>query len=108
MYAIIETGGKQYRVQKGGLIRVEKLDAQEGEQVVLDKVLAVGSGEEFTVGTPYLEGARVTGRVQKQGKGEKIIVFKYKPKKNYRRKKGHRQLFTEILVEEISCPGITF
>jgi len=106
VYAIIETGGKQYRVQEGDLIRVEKLDVPEGEKVVLDKVLAVGEGENFLVGTPFVPDAQVVAKVRRQGKGKKIIVFKYKPKKNYRRKRGHRQLFTELLVEEIIYPGM--
>lgn len=105
MYAIVETGGKQYRVEKGSLVKVEKLPVAEGEKVVLDKVLAVGSGDDLLVGSPYLEGAKIVACVQQQGKGKKIIVFKYKPKKNYRRKQGHRQLFTELLVEEIQYPG---
>lgn len=106
MFAIVETGGKQYRVQEGDLIRVEKLDVPEGEEVVLEKVLAVGEGEGFLVGTPFVPDAKVVARVQRQGKGKKIIVFKYKPKKNYRRKRGHRQLFTELLVKEIIYPGM--
>jgi len=106
VYAIIETGGKQCRVQEGDLIRVEKLDVPEGEKVVLDKVLAVGEGESFLVGTPFVPDAQVVAKVRRQGKGKKIIVFKYKPKKNYRRKRGHRQLFTELLVEEVIYPGM--
>ncbi|MFO7152272.1 MAG: 50S ribosomal protein L21 [Bacillota bacterium] len=101
MYAIIETGGKQYRVSEGDVIRVEKLCAQEGETVELDRVLAVSDGEKLTVGQPVLENAKVTATVLKHGKGKKIIVFKYKPKKNYRRKKGHRQPYTEIRIEKI-------
>jgi large subunit ribosomal protein L21 len=101
MYAIIETGGKQYRVSEGDVIRVEKLCAQEGETVELDRVLAVSDGEKLMVGQPVLENAKVTATVLKHGKGKKIIVFKYKPKKNYRRKKGHRQPYTEIKIEKI-------
>ncbi|KXG74631.1 50S ribosomal protein L21 [Fervidicola ferrireducens] len=101
MYAIIETGGKQYRVSEGDVIRVEKLRAQEGETVELDRVLAVSDGEKLMVGQPVLENAKVTATVLKHGKGKKIIVFKYKPKKNYRRKKGHRQPYTEIKIEKI-------
>lgn len=101
MYAIIETGGKQYRVSEGDVIRVEKLDAPVGETVLAEKVLAVGNGSELKVGTPVVEGAKVSLKVQSHGKGEKIIVFKYKPKKNYRRKQGHRQPYTEVLVEKI-------
>lgn len=106
MFAIIETGGKQYKVSPGTVLRVEKLDASEGERVLLEKVLAVEKGGELLVGTPYVEGAKVSATVRSQGKARKIIVFKYKPKKNYRRKKGHRQLYTELVVEEISCPGL--
>ncbi|MDN5332590.1 MAG: large subunit ribosomal protein [Tepidanaerobacteraceae bacterium] len=101
MYAIIETGGKQYRVSEGDVIRVEKLCAQEGETVELDRVLVVSDGEKLMVGRPVLENAKVTATVLKHGKGKKIIVFKYKPKKNYRRKKGHRQPYTEIKIEKI-------
>lgn len=101
MYAIIETGGKQYRVSEGDVLRVEKLDAPVGETVLVDKVLAVGNGEEMKVGTPLVEGAKVTLKVQNHGKGEKIIVFKYKPKNNYRKRQGHRQPYTEVLVEKI-------
>lgn len=101
MYAIIETGGKQYRVSEGDVIRVEKLDAPVGETVLAEKVLAVGNGDDLKVGTPVVEGAKVSLKVQNHGKGEKIIVFKYKPKKNYRRKQGHRQPYTEVLVEKI-------
>ncbi|MCG0275541.1 MAG: 50S ribosomal protein L21 [Thermosediminibacteraceae bacterium] len=101
MYAIIETGGKQYRVSEGDVIRVEKLNAAEGETIKLDRVLAVSDGEKLMVGRPVLENAKVTATVLKHGKGKKIIVFKYKPKKNYRRKKGHRQPYTEIKIEKI-------
>ncbi|MGI6097096.1 MAG: 50S ribosomal protein L21 [Dethiobacteria bacterium] len=101
MYAIIESGGKQYRVEEGSKIRVELLDAAEGEEVVFDRVVAVKDGETLKVGTPYLEGVKVTGKVLENGKGKKIIVFKYKAKKNYRRKKGHRQPYTAVSIEKI-------
>lgn len=101
MYAIIETGGKQYRVSEGDVIRVEKLYAQEGEMIEIDQVLAVSDGEKLMVGQPVLENAKVKATVLKHGKGKKVIVFKYKPKKNYRRKKGHRQPYTEIRIEKI-------
>jgi large subunit ribosomal protein L21 len=101
VYAIIMTGGKQYRVSEGDVIRVEKLPVAEGEKVVLDKVLAVGEGADLQVGTPYVNGARVTAAVEAHGKGKKIIVFKYKPKKNYRRKQGHRQPYTRLRIEKI-------
>lgn len=101
MYAIIETGGKQYRVQEGDVIYVEKLNAGEGEVVTFDRVLAVSKGEGLVTGAPTVAGATVTGKVEKQGKGKKIIVFKYKPKKNYHKKQGHRQPYTKIVIEKI-------
>lgn len=101
MYAIIETGGKQYMVSEGDVLKVEKLDVNEGEVVEFDKVLALSKDGEFLVGKPCLDNVKVKATVQKQGKGEKIIVFKYKPKKNYRRKQGHRQPFTEVKIDEI-------
>lgn len=103
MYTIIETGGKQYRVEEGLRLRVEKLSAQKGEEVVFDRVLLYSDGAETRVGQPYVEGCRVKGRVTAQGRARKIIVFKYKPKKNYRRKRGHRQPFTEVLIEQIEA-----
>ncbi len=102
MYAIIETGGKQYRVCEGDIVRVEKLPAREGEQVELDKVVACKSEEGFQLGQPYLDGCSVKARVRRQGRGKKITVFKYRPKKNYRRKKGHRQPYTELKIESIN------
>lgn len=107
LFAVLETGGKQHKVQPGSVLRVEKLEVSQGEQVTFDRILAVGDGEQTVIGTPLVEGASVLARVLQQGKAHKIIVFKYKAKKNYRRKKGHRQLFTEIRVREIVCPGFT-
>jgi large subunit ribosomal protein L21 len=101
----METGGKQHKVQQGGVLRVEKLEAAKGDRVTLDRILAVGDDAQMVIGTPYIEGAQVVAQVLQQGKAKKIIVFKYKAKKNYRRKNGHRQLFTEIMVKEIVCPG---
>ena len=101
MYAIIATGGKQYRVSEGDTIYIEKLDNQEGE-VVSFPVLML-SGDEIQVGKPYIEGAEVTGKIVRHGKGEKIVIFKYKSKKNYRRKAGHRQPFTEVLITGIKA-----
>ncbi|MGI6552127.1 MAG: 50S ribosomal protein L21 [Bacillota bacterium] len=101
MYAIMETGGKQYRVSPGQVLKVEKLEASPGETVEIDRVLLVSSDEGVKVGSPWLEGAKVVLKVRKHGKGDKIIVFKYKPKKNYRRKQGHRQPYTEVVVESI-------
>ena len=102
MYAIIETGGKQYRVEEGAAIRVEKLPAEKGETVTFDRVLFCKNGEELKVGTPYLDNCRVEGKVVGNGRGRKITVYKYKPKKNYSRKQGHRQPYTEVLIENIS------
>lgn len=103
VYAIIETGGKQYRVSEGDKIYVEKLPAEPGETVAVEKVLAVVKDGEVVAGTPYVEGSKVLLKVERHGRGRKIIVFKYKPKKNYRRKKGHRQPFTCAVVEKIEC-----
>jgi large subunit ribosomal protein L21 len=102
MYAVIKTGGKQLRVEEGQTIFVEKIDANEGDVVVFDEVLLVG-GEETKVGAPFINGATVTAKVEKQGKSKKIIVFKYKPKKNYRKKQGHRQPYTRLVVEKINA-----
>lgn len=103
MYAIIETGGKQYRVQEGEKVRVEKLPAEAGGEVVFDRVLLVSKDGDVTIGAPVIDGAVVTGVVEKQGRGKKIIVFKYKAKKNYRRKKGHRQSYTQVLISSIKA-----
>ncbi|MHB1127514.1 MAG: 50S ribosomal protein L21 [Bacillota bacterium] len=103
MYAIIETGGKQYKVAQGDVIRIEKLDVTAGEVVEIERVLAVGTGDELRVGSPIVEGAKVILKVLEQGKGKKIIIFKYKAKKNYRRKQGHRQPFSKVIVEEIKA-----
>jgi len=100
MYAIIETGGKQIKVEDGSVIWVEKLDAQEGENVTFDKVLYVDG----KVGKPFVEGASVTGVVEKQGKGKKITIVKYRPKKSStRRKQGHRQPYTRVKIESINA-----
>ena len=101
LYAIIETGGKQYRVQEGDSLYVEKLPADDGTTVEVTNVLAVEKDGQIQVGTPYVAGAKVIMKVEKQGKGKKIIVFKFKKKKNYRRKQGHRQPYTKVLVERI-------
>ena len=101
MYAIIETGGKQYKVAEGDVIFVEKLDAEVEATYTFDKVLAVG-GDEVKIGAPVVEGASVSAKVLKQGKDKKVIVFKYKPKKNYRRKQGHRQPYTKVQIEKIN------
>lgn len=103
MYAVIETGGKQFRVQEGDVIYVEKLDANVGDVVTIDKVLLVEKDGVFNVGTPVLDGVAAMLKVIEHGKGAKIIVFKYKAKKNYRRKQGHRQPYTKVLVEAINA-----
>lgn len=97
MFAIIETGGKQYRVQENDFVFVEKLEAAEGETVVFDKVLMVNE----KVGEPYVAGAKVTAKVEAQGKAKKVIVFKYKSKKNYHKKQGHRQPYTKVQITAI-------
>ena len=102
MYAIIETGGKQIKVEAGQAIYIEKLDVEAGETVTFDKVLFVG-GEIFKVGSPVVEGATVTAKVEKHGRAKKIIVFKYKAKKNNRKKQGHRQPYTKLVVEAINA-----
>jgi large subunit ribosomal protein L21 len=101
MYAVIETGGKQYRVQEGDTVFVEKLDAKEGDTVDFSKVLLVSKEGNVVVGKPYVDGAKVEGTVLEQGKAKKIVVFKYKAKKNYRKKQGHRQPYTKVKVEKI-------
>ena len=103
MYAVIETGGKQYKVSEGDVIFIEKLAAEEGDSVTFDKVLILADGENVNVGTPLVDGASVTGKVEKQGKAKKIYVFKMKRKKNYRRKKGHRQPYTKVTIEKINA-----
>lgn len=102
MYAVVETGGKQYKVAEGDVIFVEKLGLAEGEAVTFDKVIAVGNGEGLKVGAPYVDGATVTGKVALEGKAKKVIVFKYKPKKGYAKKQGHRQPFTKVVIEKIN------
>ncbi|RKD27966.1 LSU ribosomal protein L21P [Caminicella sporogenes DSM 14501] len=103
MYAIIETGGKQYRVQEGDVLFVEKIEAAAGDSIEFDKVLAVSNNGELSVGAPYVDGAKVTATVVEQGKARKIIVFKYKPKKDYRKKQGHRQPYTKVKIEKINA-----
>lgn len=103
MYAIIETGGKQYKVQEGDVVFVEKLIADEGAVVTFDKVLAVSKEDEVTFGNPVVSAANVSGKVLGHGKDKKIIVFKYKPKKGYRKKQGHRQPYTKVQIEKINA-----
>lgn len=101
MYAIIETGGKQYKVEQGDVVFVEKLGVEEGETVTFDKVLVVG-GDDVKVGTPYVDGASVEASVVKNGKDKKIIVYKYKSKKGYHKKQGHRQPYTKLEIKKIN------
>ena len=103
MYAVLATGGKQYRVQEGDVIYVEKLDAEVESTVELNEVLAVGTEDGIKVGTPVVEGAKVVAKVAAQGKAKKVIVFKYKSKKDYRRKNGHRQPYTKLVIEKIEA-----
>ena len=101
MYAIIKTGGKQYKVSEGDEIIVEKLSVEEGETVTFEEVLAIVDGEDIKIGQPKVDGAKVTASVVKNGKGPKIRIFKYKHKTNYRRRMGHRQPFTKVKIEKI-------
>ena len=101
MYAVIRTGGKQYRVSPGDSIEVEKLPFEVGEQIELDQVLLVANGSGTTIGRPVVDGARVRATVTRQAKGRKVIIFKYRPSKRYRRKKGHRQHLTRLRIDEI-------
>ena len=103
MYAVIETGGKQYKVAEGDVIFVEKLDAEEGAEVSFGNVLIAGEGDAVKVGTPYVEGAAVKAKVIKNGKAKKVVVFKMKRKKNERKKKGHRQPYTKVEITSINA-----
>ena len=103
MFAVIETGGKQYRVNEGDVIFVEKLDVNEGDTVVFDRVMALSIGQSFEVGTPVVEGAKVTAKVLKNGKAKKIYVMKYKAKKNEKKKLGHRQPYTKVEIVSVEA-----
>ena len=103
MYAIVTTGGKQYQVAQGDRLRVEKLAGEVGDSVELSQVLLVADGDDVKVGQPMIDGAKVTARIIEQGKGKKIVVFKKKRTQGYRRKQGHRQLFTALEIQEISA-----
>lgn len=103
MYAIIQTGGKQYRVSEGDVIVIEKLEAQAGETVAFDEVLTVVKDGSVKIGQPVVAGAKVTGTVVEHGKGKKIRIFKYKSKANYRKRQGHRQPFTKVTIEKIEA-----
>ena len=103
MYAVIETGGKQYKVNEGDTVFVEKLAAEDGAEVVFDKVLIAGEGADVKVGAPTVDGAKVMAKVVKSGKSKKITVFTYKPKKNEKRKMGHRQPYTKVEIVKIEA-----
>lgn len=102
MYAIISSGGKQYKVEQGDILHVEKLPGEVGSEIVLDRVLMLADGENITIGQPVVAGAAVTGTVVEQGKAKKIIVFKFKRRKRYYKKNGHRQQFTAIKINSIT------
>ena len=103
MYAIIETGGKQYKVEEGDTVFIEKLDVEAEAEVTFDKVIAVGKDDGIKVGAPYVEGATVTAKAVKNGKAKKIVVFTYKSKKNAKRKMGHRQPYTKVEISAINA-----
>ena len=102
MYVIVETGGKQYQLKQGEVVRIEHVEGEPGSQVVIDSVLAAKTDEGMKVGRPKLEGARVVGTIVRQGRGPKIRIYKFKRRKGYRRSKGHRQEFTEIRIDQIA------
>lgn len=102
MYAVIATGGKQYRVKEGDVLRIEKMPGNVGESLAFDKVLLLSDGNELTIGDPTVSNASVNARIVEQGKGKKVLVFKYKRRKRYRRKQGHRQPFTAVQIDSIS------
>lgn len=103
MYAIIETGGKQYKVEAGEAIYIEKLDVEADSEITFDKVIAVGKEDGIVVGAPYVDGATVTAKAVKNGKAKKVVVFTYKSKKNEKRKKGHRQPYTKVEIATINA-----
>ncbi len=103
MYAVIETGGKQYRVAEGDILFIEKLDVKADDVIDFDKVIVVGKEDGVVIGTPVVEGAKVTAKVLKNGKGKKIVVFKYRPKKDSKTKKGHRQPYTQVQIQSINA-----
>lgn len=101
MYAVIKSGGKQHRVETGEVLRLEKLDIAEGDTVDFEEVMMIGEGESVQIGTPYVEGGKVTAEVVGHGRGDKITIIKMKRRKHYRRQAGHRQYFTEVKIKEI-------
>jgi large subunit ribosomal protein L21 len=102
MYAVIESGGKQHRVEPGEVLRLEKLDVTKGETVNFDKVMIIGEGRNIQIGTPFVDGGAVTAEVVSHGRGDKITIIKMRRRKHYRRQAGHRQYFTEVKIKEIS------
>ena len=102
MYAVIETGGKQYKVSEGDVIYIEKLDVEAGADVAFDKVLLIGEGSDVKVGAPVVDGVSVTGKVIKNDKAKKVVVYKYKPKKGYHKKQGHRQPYTKVEITKVN------
>lgn len=107
MYAIIETCGKQYKVSEGDVVLFEKLEVEDGKKVVFDNVVLISDDEKVSVGSPYIKGAKVEGKSIAQVKGKKVIVYKMKPKKNYRRKQGHRQPYTKVEISKITLKAAT-
>jgi large subunit ribosomal protein L21 len=102
MHAVFQTGGKQYRVAPGDSVVIEKVPGNQGDSVTFDKIILTSDGEQVSVGKPYLENARVTGRIMRQGKAKKVIAFKFRRRKGYRKKIGHRQQFTQVQIENIN------
>jgi large subunit ribosomal protein L21 len=102
MYAVIKTGGKQYRVSQGDTLRIEKLEAGEGESVEFEQVLMVGEGEDIKIGAPYLDGSRVAARVKSHGRADKVHIIKFKRRKHHMKRMGHRQSYTEVEITGIS------
>ncbi len=101
MYAVIVSGGKQYKVAEGESLQVEKIDAEEGASIDIDKVLMVANGDDVKIGAPYVEGGKVTATIKAHGRGKKVTIIKFQRRKHYRRKQGHRQSFTEIEITSI-------
>lgn len=101
MYAVISTGGKQYRIAQGDVVRVEKLDGEEGASIDFNRVLMIGHGDEVTLGTPYIEGSIVSGTIKNHGRGKKIEIIKFRRRKNYRKQMGHRQAYTDVEITDI-------
>ncbi|MCX7858018.1 MAG: 50S ribosomal protein L21 [Deltaproteobacteria bacterium] len=105
MYAVIQTGGKQYKITEGQKLRVEKLDARENDTIRINEVLFVNDGDKSYIGTPFVDGAGIYAKVLSHGREKKVIVFKYRRRKDYKKKRGHRQAYTELLIEKIHLEG---